>query len=597
MSRFNTGNKIDSDGLKDLSDNAKNADLFSNDVDNESYKDRFGRNRKTIHGMESEFDRDQEHRKEQYDSSYEQWENDFNSAQDERKDKFDAAQKDRDDRFKEFLISSGYHFTGDYAEGVELTDYNQIVRDADGEFWRASGKTDLPYTLTGEGVDEGGALVSLGDNVLRQQLQGQDGSSMIGHGEYTAHDYISGINNPADKSSYTELDGYNSIQNDKWNYNIGASDERYRVLNSGNPGGIKPIQPYVANAVISFADFRAFLAVRVPVQVVSGAALLPISDITASTFESPAIYCPFFHYNFYAQARNTFKYIGTTPLSVVMYGQVKMRIRVSNTNCEDVRASGVSELLAPTSTLSIRQVNAKGDPVEYKDYGLDIVYNRRDAEIYKIDPLENSNNKPDLDDKELFILMEKDPSGFDTIQFDSVAGYGIEPNSISEELVKYRDNDKTTDWIPTKGYTKFLIKRVKGSPWRLQYKDQYGRIYYDSAVSSVAKQDEEMVYNIPSKARYLRVFYSGHNDTSDMLSIHAMNEKYDMNFGSWCTVEFNVCTHQTFEPNGEYQFIVQNYDGPRNIAITPNGIQIDTAAIFFSFNYNDYLVDMGELKW
>lgn len=149
MSRFNTGNPLDSDNLKDLSDNAKNADLFSNDMENESYTDRFGRKRKTIYGMESEFDRDQD---------------------------------DRSDRFNEFLLSSGYQFVGDYAAGVELTEYNQVVRDGDGEFWRASGKTELPYTLTGAGVDEGGALVSVGDANLRQDLANPDmGAALINY--------------------------------------------------------------------------------------------------------------------------------------------------------------------------------------------------------------------------------------------------------------------------------------------------------------------------------------------------------------------------------------------------------------------------------
>ncbi len=161
MSRFNTGNKIDSDDLKDLSDNAKNADLFSNDVNRGSYTDRFGRNRKTIHGMESEFYRDQ----------------------DERKDKFDADQKARDDRFNEFLSSSGYQFLGDYKAGVELTEYNQLVRDENGEFWRLSGKMELPYTTTGLGVPEGSALVPAGDATIRQDLANPGkGAAMVARG-------------------------------------------------------------------------------------------------------------------------------------------------------------------------------------------------------------------------------------------------------------------------------------------------------------------------------------------------------------------------------------------------------------------------------
>lgn len=147
MSRFNTGNPLDSDALQDLSDNAKNADLFSNDVNNKSYKDRFGRIRKTIHGMESEFNRDQ---------------------------------KDRDDRFKEFILSSGYQFVGDYAAGVKLTEYNQLVRDENGEFWRVSGQVDLPYVTTGAGIVEEDAFIPAGDAALRSEIAQPESSVIVG---------------------------------------------------------------------------------------------------------------------------------------------------------------------------------------------------------------------------------------------------------------------------------------------------------------------------------------------------------------------------------------------------------------------------------
>lgn len=51
MSRFNTGNNIDSDDLKDLSDNAKNMDLAANS-DMDTFQDRLGRSRLTWAGIE-----------------------------------------------------------------------------------------------------------------------------------------------------------------------------------------------------------------------------------------------------------------------------------------------------------------------------------------------------------------------------------------------------------------------------------------------------------------------------------------------------------------------------------------------------------------
>lgn len=136
MSRFNTGNPFGSGSPLDLDDNAKNMDLAVNSEEAQ-WIDRFERNRKTFNGMESEFQ---------------------------------SAQEDRSDRFNDFIASSGYQFAGDYAAGIEITQYNQLVRDSNGEFWRVSGQVDLPYVTTGAGMPEGGNFVAVGDAVLRQDI-------------------------------------------------------------------------------------------------------------------------------------------------------------------------------------------------------------------------------------------------------------------------------------------------------------------------------------------------------------------------------------------------------------------------------------------
>lgn len=53
--RYNTRNPIESTDVRDMSDNAKNFDDFANSKINE-FTDRFGVERKTIHGMNSQFD-------------------------------------------------------------------------------------------------------------------------------------------------------------------------------------------------------------------------------------------------------------------------------------------------------------------------------------------------------------------------------------------------------------------------------------------------------------------------------------------------------------------------------------------------------------
>src|SRR5690606_25698884 len=78
-----------------------------------------------------------------------------------------------------FIASSGYQFVGDYGPGIEITEYNQLIRDADGEFWRVSGQVELPYVTTGAGISEGGALVPAGDAALRQDLANPDKGAAI----------------------------------------------------------------------------------------------------------------------------------------------------------------------------------------------------------------------------------------------------------------------------------------------------------------------------------------------------------------------------------------------------------------------------------
>jgi len=125
MTTYSTQNPLGSADPRDLYDNAENADRLINGAEN-SYPDRLGNARLSWAGIES--------------------------------------------RFADFLANSGYQFIGDYAAGIEITEYNQVIRDTVGEFWRVSGSTALPYTTTGAGLPEGGAFVTVGDAALRQEL-------------------------------------------------------------------------------------------------------------------------------------------------------------------------------------------------------------------------------------------------------------------------------------------------------------------------------------------------------------------------------------------------------------------------------------------
>lgn len=177
MTTYATGNPLGSPAAKDLYDNAENLDTGVNTEDG-TWVDRLGVSRKSWAGMESEFDADQAERADEYAADKAARDSEFDADQDQRESEFDDDQAERIQRFNDFLASSGYEFLGDYAAGIQFTEYNQLVRDTGGEFWRASGSTELPYTTDGMGLPESGALTPVGDAVLRQQLDGdiQDGN-------------------------------------------------------------------------------------------------------------------------------------------------------------------------------------------------------------------------------------------------------------------------------------------------------------------------------------------------------------------------------------------------------------------------------------
>lgn len=107
-----------------------------------------------------------------------------------------------------------YEFLGDYSKGLEIVKYSQIVRDKGGEFWRVSGKVNLPYTLTGLGVDEDGALVSVGDSTLRQDLANPNkGAAMVAYRGGSVADKLDGIVNEVSSHVTAEADRAEAASN------------------------------------------------------------------------------------------------------------------------------------------------------------------------------------------------------------------------------------------------------------------------------------------------------------------------------------------------------------------------------------------------
>ncbi|WP_241646869.1 hypothetical protein [Rosenbergiella metrosideri] len=171
MANFNTGNPLGSTDPRDLLDNATIADHYVDDTDSESWPDRFGRPRRTWHGIEMDSSRQL---------------------------------SSQEDRFQKFLLSSGYVILSDYINGpITFTARNQITA-YNGEFYRPKASVFLPYTTTGNTDSTWEAdkdnFVSVGDAALRGELASSDvtlGGNLVAY-----HGSGSSISEEVDKIQY-----------------------------------------------------------------------------------------------------------------------------------------------------------------------------------------------------------------------------------------------------------------------------------------------------------------------------------------------------------------------------------------------------------
>lgn len=140
MTTYNTRNPLGSSAPKDLYDNAQNLDHLTNDRVNETWKDRFGVDRRTWYGME--------------------------------------------EQYKKALADMGWILIESFQSGATLTLPNQALKDgASGEFYRWDGALpklvpagSTPASTGGIGV---GAWIGVGDASLRSQLASSAGAGMV----------------------------------------------------------------------------------------------------------------------------------------------------------------------------------------------------------------------------------------------------------------------------------------------------------------------------------------------------------------------------------------------------------------------------------
>jgi hypothetical protein len=133
-----TNKPIGSNDPRDLLANAENIDNFANGQAT-GYPDRFGIQRKSIKGIEVQ-----------------------------ASELIGGIESDAAVRITQAIINAGYQYLGDYASGITVSEANQLVK-YDGEYWKPSSSTSLPFTTTNWGADSS-RFVGVGDAVLREDI-------------------------------------------------------------------------------------------------------------------------------------------------------------------------------------------------------------------------------------------------------------------------------------------------------------------------------------------------------------------------------------------------------------------------------------------
>ena len=166
MTTYNTGNPVPSADARDRYDNSQTLDEVVNGGLT-LYKNRVGNNVLSLKGMAGL----------------------FNSTQGDRTAAFAAEQVERASEFRVFLQSSGYETPVDYAPGISITRPTQTLRYL-GEIYRPKDSA-LPFVTTTFSADSA-KWIANGDNSLRQELAGPDGTTHIGKGGETLETYLDG---------------------------------------------------------------------------------------------------------------------------------------------------------------------------------------------------------------------------------------------------------------------------------------------------------------------------------------------------------------------------------------------------------------------
>lgn len=161
---------------------------------------------------------------------------DVAAAVEQVRGQINAVIEQMEQEFDEFLWNSRYESVYlIYGAGLVVSRQTQLIQRG-GELYRVLMPADLPTTLTGNWAIDAPKLAAVGDAVLRQELSGPNGSTMVHHGAITVSQALAGVDTltnqifSSDQTAITLPMHFGPLRGRGWT----AGDPPWSAENPGN---------------------------------------------------------------------------------------------------------------------------------------------------------------------------------------------------------------------------------------------------------------------------------------------------------------------------------------------------------------------------
>lgn len=331
--------------------------------------------------------------------------------------------------------------------------------------------------------------------------------------------------------------------------------------------------PITSLTRFNFWNIYAQPYLKIPVEVIGGRPTLPLLNIDNVGYNNMFLPSNFTITGCYGRAGTKFKYTGDTLISGVLQGRVSVSIRLNKNTGRDVP---IEKLITPNTWLTM-----VGTPKPE--------YENRDTVGLSMYGVTNNDRKPYLKSR-----RGRDETLNTILSYSEVLPYvetkppieityedgRILAGSTSEEIDKYNLNNRTTGWIDVYSCTDFILKTDGASTAsRVQWKDAYGNIHYDAAIST-NPLDSNRIISLNANAKQFRVWFKAASDTEiTKLDVWEVPLEINQNYGYWYDLEFNVCETVVFYPNSEYFFQLRIYNGELISAMDNYGMFINSGGL------------------